>query len=47
VVFLREAVVRFLDVGGGCILVDTECSVRVGYCGGGRGCVKVLANVLD
>jgi hypothetical protein len=46
-VFLRKTVVGLLDVGSGCILVDAEGSVRVGYCGGGRGCVEVLATMLD
>jgi hypothetical protein len=36
VVLLRKAVVGFLDVRGGGVLVDTERLVRVGYCGVGR-----------
>jgi hypothetical protein len=35
VVFLRESVVRLLDVGGRSVLVDTEGLVRVGDCEGG------------
>jgi hypothetical protein len=46
VVFLCEAVVCFLDVCGGSILVDAEGFVRVGYCVGRRGSVKVLVTML-
>jgi hypothetical protein len=34
VIFLCEAVVCFLDVGGGGVFIDAEGFVWIGYCGG-------------